>query len=117
MPPTPHNDLHPAARDHTQKEGREESHCDLRVKHRHCPSSSREEARGLQLRIDFRSAGNGYSCKAQWSLERARARARDVKARVRRHRAVRFTVCDIPALCKVLDELSRKLDCALVSPR
>jgi N,N-dimethylformamidase beta subunit-like protein len=33
------------------------------------------------------------------------------------HRAVRFTVCDIPALCKVLDELSRKLDCTLVSPR
>jgi hypothetical protein len=24
MPPTPHNDLHPTARDHTQKEGREE---------------------------------------------------------------------------------------------
>ena len=33
------------------------------------------------------------------------------------HRAVRFTVCDIPALCEVLDELSRKLDCTLVSPR
>src|ERR1700733_1822761 len=34
-----------------------------------------------------------------------------------RHRAVRFAVCDIPALSKVLDELSRKLDCTLVSPR
>jgi hypothetical protein len=30
---------------------------------------------------------------------------------------VRFTVCDIPAQCKILDELSRKLDCTLVSPR
>jgi hypothetical protein len=33
MPPTPHDDLDPAAGDHTQKEGREKSHCDLRVKH------------------------------------------------------------------------------------
>jgi hypothetical protein len=39
MPPTPHNDLHPAARDHAQKEGRKEGHCDLRVKHCHCPRS------------------------------------------------------------------------------
>ena len=37
MPPSPHDDLHSAARDHTQKEGRKESHCDLRVKHCHCP--------------------------------------------------------------------------------
>jgi hypothetical protein len=37
MPSTPHNDLHPAARDHTDEEGREESHCNLRVKHCHCP--------------------------------------------------------------------------------
>jgi hypothetical protein len=36
-PPTPHNDLHPTARDDTQKEGREESHRDLCVKHCHCP--------------------------------------------------------------------------------
>jgi hypothetical protein len=27
---------------------------------------------------------------------------------------VSSTVCDIPALCEVLDELSRKLDCTLV---
>jgi hypothetical protein len=37
MSPTLHNDLHPTARDHTQKEGREESHYDLRVKHCHRP--------------------------------------------------------------------------------
>jgi hypothetical protein len=35
MPPTPHNDLHPTAGDDTQKEGREESHRDLCVKHCH----------------------------------------------------------------------------------
>jgi hypothetical protein len=33
MSPTPHDDLDPAAGDYTQKEGREKSHCDLRVKH------------------------------------------------------------------------------------
>ena len=33
MPPTPHNDLDPTSCNHTQKEGREESHCDLRIKH------------------------------------------------------------------------------------
>jgi hypothetical protein len=33
MPPAPHNDLYPRARNYTQKERREESHCDLRVKH------------------------------------------------------------------------------------
>ena len=37
MSPTPHNDLYPTARDDTQKESREESDCDLRVKHCHCP--------------------------------------------------------------------------------
>jgi hypothetical protein len=37
MPPTPHNDLHPTARDHAQKEGCEESQCDCRVKHCHSP--------------------------------------------------------------------------------
>src|SRR4029077_2799415 len=36
-PLTPHNDLHPTARDDTQKEDREESHCDLCVKHCHGP--------------------------------------------------------------------------------
>ena len=36
MSPTPHNDLYPTARDDTQKEGREESHCDLCVNHCHC---------------------------------------------------------------------------------
>jgi hypothetical protein len=36
-PLTPHNDLHPTARDDTQKEGREQSHRDLRVKHCRCP--------------------------------------------------------------------------------
>jgi len=30
---------------------------------------------------------------------------------------VSSTVCDIPALCEGLDELSRKLDCTLVSQR
>jgi hypothetical protein len=30
---------------------------------------------------------------------------------------VSSTVRDIPALCEVLDEFSRKLDCTLVSPR
>jgi hypothetical protein len=35
MPPAPHNDLDPTAGDHTQEEGREESYCDLRVKHHH----------------------------------------------------------------------------------
>ncbi len=52
MPSTPHNDLHPAARDYTQKEGREESHCDLRVKHCHCPRETpvlRSRPRSLQI--------------------------------------------------------------------
>jgi hypothetical protein len=29
LPPTPHYGLHPTARDYTQQEGREESHCDF----------------------------------------------------------------------------------------
>ena len=33
--------------------------------------SSGGEARGSPLRFDFESAGNGYSCNAQWSLEGA----------------------------------------------
>ena len=48
MPPTPHNDLHPTARDHTQKEGREESHRDLRVKH--CDDLQEEKLDGAQPR-------------------------------------------------------------------
>jgi hypothetical protein len=40
VPPAPHDDLHPTVRDHTQKEGGEESHCGLRVKHCHCPRYS-----------------------------------------------------------------------------
>jgi hypothetical protein len=48
MAPTPHNDLHPTARDHTQKEGREESHCDLRVEH--CDDLQEEKLDGAQLR-------------------------------------------------------------------
>jgi hypothetical protein len=50
IPSAPHNDLHPAADDYTQKEGREESHCDLRVKHCHCPRETpvlRSRPRGL----------------------------------------------------------------------
>jgi hypothetical protein len=50
IPSAPHNDLHPAADDYTQKEGREESHCDLRVKHCHCPCETpvlRSRPRGL----------------------------------------------------------------------
>ena len=53
MPPTSHNNLHPTARDHTQKEGREESHRDLRVKHCHCPRETlvlRSRLSGLQTR-------------------------------------------------------------------
>jgi hypothetical protein len=42
--------------------------------------SSRGEAKGSRLRFDFGSAGNGYRCNAQWSLEGERAGARDVKA-------------------------------------
>jgi hypothetical protein len=53
MPPTPHDDLHPTARDHAQKEGREESHCDLRVKHCHWPRETlvlRSRLSSLQIR-------------------------------------------------------------------
>jgi hypothetical protein len=48
MAPTPHNDLHPTARDHTQKKGREESHCDLRVEH--CDDLQEEKLDGAQPR-------------------------------------------------------------------
>ena len=34
--------------------------------------SSRGEARGSPLRFDFGSAGNGYSCNAQWFFQRGR---------------------------------------------
>jgi hypothetical protein len=37
MPSTPHNDLHPTARNHAQKESCEESQCDWRVNHCHSP--------------------------------------------------------------------------------
>jgi hypothetical protein len=50
MPPTPHNDLHPAARDHTQEEGRERSQSDLCVKHCHCPCERLVLLGGLQIR-------------------------------------------------------------------
>ena len=50
MPPTPHNDLHPAARDHTQEEGREESQSDLCVKHCPCPCERLVLLGGLQIR-------------------------------------------------------------------
>jgi hypothetical protein len=59
MPPTPHDDLHPTARDHAQKEGREESHCDLRVKHRDWPRKTLSYDLGLAV---FRSA---ISCAAK----------------------------------------------------
>jgi hypothetical protein len=50
LPPTPHNDLHPAARDHTQEEGREESQNDLCVKHCHYPCERLVLLGGLQIR-------------------------------------------------------------------
>ena len=70
MAPTPHNDLHPAARDHSQEEGREESQSDLSVKHCHCPCESPVLLGGLQI-------GHRYGQRTFFTSYRAEIR-RDV---------------------------------------
>ena len=68
MSPTPHDDLHPTARDHTQKEGSEESHCDLRVKHFHSPRMRHVRVRDVDQKLDMQTTS--MQIEVAWRLMR-----------------------------------------------